>query len=97
MHAKGIPGHSDELAKNSKRTAKTLSKNVSKKYNLGIPFYQQPMLYYVSMETYRSGRNGADSKSVYRFCAGTRVRIPPSPCYRDDNLECMYQDYRPCF
>lgn len=37
------------------------------------------MLYYVSMETYRSGRNGADSKSVYRSNAGTRVRIPPSP------------------
>lgn len=30
-------------------------------------------------ETYRSGRNGADSKSVYRFNTGTRVRIPPSP------------------
>ena len=31
------------------------------------------------METYRSGRNGTDSKSVYRCKAGTRVRIPPSP------------------
>ncbi len=30
------------------------------------------------VETYRSGHNGADSKSVCRL-AGTRVRIPPSP------------------
>ena len=29
-------------------------------------------------ETYRSGHNGADSKSVCR-ATGTRVRIPPSP------------------
>ena len=29
------------------------------------------------MQTYRSGHNGADSKSVSR-ATGTRVRIPPS-------------------
>ena len=29
------------------------------------------------MQTYRSGHNGADSKSVCR-ATGTRVRIPPS-------------------
>lgn len=79
------------------KNCQNIVKKRVKKYNLGIPFYQQPMLYYVSMETYRSGRNGADSKSVYRSNAGTRVRIPPSPCYRDDNLECIYQDCRPCF
>lgn len=30
-------------------------------------------------ETYRRGHNGTDSKSVYRYYTGTRVRIPPSP------------------
>lgn len=33
------------------------------------------------METYRRGHNGTDSKSVYRYYTGTRVRIPPSPFF----------------
>lgn len=32
-----------------------------------------------TVETYRRGHNGTDSKSVYRYYTGTRVRIPPSP------------------
>ena len=41
----------------------------------GWQFYR-----YTSMQTYRSGHNGADSKSVSR-ATGTRVRIPPSAVY----------------
>lgn len=51
------------------------------------------MLYYASMETYRSGRNGADSKSVYRFNAGTRVRIPPSPSFYNVGNSRIYRGF----
>ena len=41
-----------------------------------------------NMETYRSGHNGADSKSVCR-ATGTRVRIPPSPHLKRPEPMCI--------
>ena len=45
----------------------------------------------MGLETYRSGHNGADSKSVSR-ATGTRVRIPPSPFTENPSIyrECRY-------